>query len=145
VPAQKAVDLVPLFAGLKARDRRRIAQCMRERSFDPGEALVAEGEGGIAFFVIEEGEVEVSVGGRPVRTLGPGDYFGEMALIDGDTRTASVTGRTEGRCHAMVAWEFRALVKNESEIAWELMRTLVGRVRETAAVREQAGGDLPPG
>ena len=128
-----------------AVDDRRIAQTMRERAFEPGEALVAEGEGGIAFFVIEEGEVEVSVGGRRVRTLGPGDYFGEMALIDDDTRTASVTGRTGGRCHGIAAWEFRALVKSNADIAWELMRTLVGRVRETAAVSEQARGDLPPG
>ncbi len=117
---------------------------MRERAFEPGEALVAEGEGGIAFFVIEEGEVEVSVGGRRVRTLGPGDYFGEMALIDDDARTASVTGRTGGRCHGITAWEFRALVKSNADIAWQLMRTLVERVRETAAVRDQARGDLPP-
>jgi CRP/FNR family transcriptional regulator, cyclic AMP receptor protein len=134
VPAEDAVAAVPLFASLRPRDRKRLAARLRERRFAAGDGLLTEGEDGIALFVIEEGEVDVSAGGRFVRTLGPGDYFGEMALIDGSTRTASVTARTPVRCHGLAAWEFRALVKENDDMAWELMRTLVRRVRELGEI-----------
>ncbi len=92
---------------------------------------MTEGEGGIGFFIIEEGTVAVSVGGVERRTLGPGDYFGEMALIDPDaTRTATVTASTDTVCHGMTQWEFGPFVREHPEVAWALLQALAARVRE---------------
>jgi len=73
---------VPLFAGIKPRQLRKLAERMAERTFPEGDTVTSEGESGVGFFVIEDGNATVSIKGSIVRTLGPGDYFGEIALID---------------------------------------------------------------
>jgi CRP/FNR family transcriptional regulator, cyclic AMP receptor protein len=122
---------VPLFAGLPRRELERVAQNMAERSFSAGETIVSEGESGVGFFVIEEGTATVTVGGQTVNTLGPGDYFGEIALIDRGPRSASVSASTDLRCRGMTAWEFRPMVQENSEMAWPLLEALVKRLRAT--------------
>ncbi len=87
-----SLERVPMLSGMNARARGRLAKTMKERSFPAGRDIVVEGHTGVGFFVITEGEAVVSIGGDPIRTLGPGDYFGEMALIHGETRTATVSG-----------------------------------------------------
>jgi CRP/FNR family transcriptional regulator, cyclic AMP receptor protein len=121
---------VPLFRDLSTRDLQQLAASMREQSYDPGDVVVAEGKGGVGFFVILEGNAKVSQAGEDRARLGPGDYFGEMALIDGDDRTASVHADGELRCAAMTMWNFRPFVKDHPDIAWSLLTALVKRVRE---------------
>jgi len=75
------------------------------------------------------------VGGETRRSLGPGDWFGEIALIDQGPRSASVVAATELRCQGMSAWEFRPFVQNHPEVAWPLLQALVGRLREAEARR----------
>jgi CRP/FNR family transcriptional regulator len=65
-----------------------------------------------------------------VRTLGPGDYFGEIALIDEGPRSATVTAATDMRCRGMAAWEFRPFVVEHPEVAWTILQTLAARLRE---------------
>jgi CRP-like cAMP-binding protein len=122
---------VPLFAKLSKKELKRIAGQMSERTFSAGETITAEGEGGVGFFVIEDGDATVTVKGGQVGTLGPGDYFGEIALIDKGPRSATIVADTEMRCRGMTSWEFRPMVQENSEMAWPLLEALVGRLRET--------------
>jgi CRP/FNR family transcriptional regulator len=124
---------VPLFAELANRDLKRLADSMQEKSFAAGKEIVTEGKGGVGFFVILEGTARVSQGGEDRGRLAAGDYFGEMALIDGDDRTASVHADSDLRCAAMTSWNFRPFVKDHPDIAWTLLNSLVKRVRQAQA------------
>lgn len=122
---------VPLFAGLDDRDLRDIANTMKQRSFSAGHVLAEEGQSGIGFFVIEEGEARVTVGGREVARLGAGDYFGEIALIAETPRTATVTAETDLRAHGLTSWEFRPLVETNASVAWKLLEALARKLHES--------------
>jgi len=120
---------VPLFAGLDAREREQIARSMVERRFAAGDTITQEGAGGVGFFVVEDGQAEVAVGGEPRGTLGPGDYFGEIALLNDSARTATIVATTDMTCHGMTSWEFRPLVESNSEIAWKLLTAMADKLR----------------
>jgi CRP/FNR family transcriptional regulator len=118
--AGASIDLlkkVPLFAGLDDKELREIAKSMRERRFTAGDTVTQEGAGGVGFFVVEEGEAEVNVSGTSKGSVGPGDYFGEIALINESPRTATLTARTDMVCYGMTPWDFRPLVESNSTIA----------------------------
>ena len=125
------LERVPLFSGLKRKEIDRISRAMRDRTVSAGETLATEGKEGVGFFLIETGTALVTVGGEEKRTLGPGDYFGEMALIDSEPRSATIVADTELRCYGLTAWEFRPLVESNAAIAWSLLQTLAKRLRET--------------
>jgi CRP/FNR family transcriptional regulator, cyclic AMP receptor protein len=127
---EETLAQVPLFTGVKPKDLKRLEKRMTERSFNEGDEITTEGESGIGFFVIEHGNATVSVGGKIVRTLGPGEYFGEVALIDSGPRSATVVATTDLRCRGMSAWEFKPFVEEHPDVAWALLQTLVGRLRE---------------
>ena len=95
--AAGAADLlkrVPIFSDLDGKELERIAASMKQRTFNAGDTVTAEGQSGVGFFVIEDGEATVTVGGDTRRRLGPGDYFGEVALAMNVPRTASVRALT---------------------------------------------------
>jgi CRP/FNR family cyclic AMP-dependent transcriptional regulator len=121
---------VPLFAGVGDRELKRLANVMRESRFNEGDAITTEGRSGIGFFLIEDGNATVSLHGEIIRTLGPGDHFGEIALIDEGPRSATVTATTDLRCRGMAAWEFRSFVQEHPEVAWPLLEKLASRLRE---------------
>jgi CRP/FNR family cyclic AMP-dependent transcriptional regulator len=126
------VDLVqgvPLFADLDKRELRELANSMKERNFRAGSTIATEGQTGIGFFVIGEGTAKVTQGGEERGMLGPGDYFGEIALIDDGMRTASVTADTDLKAYGLTSWEFRPLVESNATIAWTLLRTMATRLR----------------
>ena len=127
---EQTLAQVPLFAGVKPKDLKRLEKRMTERSFNEGDEITTEGKSGIGFFVIEHGNATVSIGGNILRTLGPGEHFGEVALIDSGPRSATVVATTDLRCRGMSAWEFRPFVEEHPEVAWALLETLVGRLRE---------------
>jgi CRP/FNR family cyclic AMP-dependent transcriptional regulator len=123
---------IPFMAGLDRRALSEVASRMRERQLDAGETIVEQGTTGIGFFIILEGEAEVSVDGQPRRTLGPGDHFGEIALVVRDAlRSATVTARSPTRVAAMTSWEFKPLTAEHPEMAWALLETLARRVADT--------------
>ena len=125
--AEGAVDLlkrVPIFSDLDRKELERIASSMKQRTFNAGDAVTTEGQSGIGFFVIEEGEAKVTVGGQERRRLGPGDYFGEVALLNESARTASITAESDLRCYGMTSWEFRPLVETHGSIAWKLLQAM---------------------
>jgi CRP-like cAMP-binding protein len=130
----ESLRAVPLFADLSPKDLKRLADSMTERSFTAGDEVVAQGKGGVGFFVILDGAALVSQGGEARGRLTAGDYFGEMALIDGEARLASVHAEDDLRCAAMTSWTFRPFVRAHPDIAWALMTALVKRVREAQQV-----------
>jgi CRP/FNR family cyclic AMP-dependent transcriptional regulator len=124
---------VPLFSGIKPKELNKLGKRMTERTFSAGEEIMTEGKSGIGFLVIEDGNATVSVGGKIVRTLGPGEHFGEMALIDSGPRSATIVASTDLHCRGMSAWEFKPFVEEHPEVAWALLETLVSRLREAQA------------
>ena len=121
----EALQRVPLFSDLSRQELKRIASVFKERRFAAGETVIQQGSGGAAFFVINSGEASVSVNGRQQRVLGPGDSFGELALIDEGTRTATVTASTELICAGVTFWDFRPLVEESGVIGWKLLQSMV--------------------
>ncbi|HET7572165.1 MAG TPA: cyclic nucleotide-binding domain-containing protein [Gaiellaceae bacterium] len=120
---------VPLFAELENRELEQIADTLRERRFAAGSAVTEEGSSGVGFFVVEEGEAEVEVAGEPRGTIGPGDYFGEIALLTDSPRTATITAKTDLVCYGMTPWDFRPLVEGNSGIAWKLLTAMARKLR----------------
>ena len=120
---------VPLFAGLDNKELQEIAISMRERRFKAGDTVTQEGAGGVGFFVVQEGEADVQVGGESKGSVGPGDYFGEIALINESPRTATLTARTDMLCYGMTPWDFRPLVETNSTIAWKLLTAMAEKMR----------------
>jgi CRP-like cAMP-binding protein len=130
---------VPLFSGLNQRQLKKLARGFKERGFSPGRAIVREGHpDGIGFFVIVEGTASVRVDGNEVATLGPGDYFGEFAMISGQARGATVTAETALRCLVMAFWDFRRFAKANPDVSWALMQHLVELITEERARRARA-------
>jgi CRP-like cAMP-binding protein len=125
--AEGAVDLlqrVPLFSDLDRKELERISASMKERTFAAGDTVTAEGSSGVGFFVIESGNATVTIGGEERRRLGPGDYFGEVALLNESARTATITADSDLKCYGLTSWEFRPLVETHGSIAWKLLQAM---------------------
>jgi CRP-like cAMP-binding protein len=122
---------VPVFEGSEGRELERLADSFKERRFSEGDDIAEEGKGGIGFFVIGEGEAAVKVRGEHVHTMKPGDYFGEIALIDAGARTATVTAATPLTAYGLTAWDFRPFVEANASVAWKLLQHLAKLFRES--------------
>jgi CRP-like cAMP-binding protein len=115
---------VELFSDVSDKDLRVIAASLRRRAFSEGEDIVSEGEGGVGFFFVETGTVGVTLGGSRRATLGPGDHFGEIALLSGAERTATVTADSDVVCWGMPAWNFRPLVREQPSVTMKLLERM---------------------
>jgi CRP-like cAMP-binding protein len=132
-PSVELLQRIPLFAELGRRELERLSGSFKERTFNAGDTVAAEGEGAAGFFVIESGEAAVAVGGEQRARLGPGDYFGDIALIDMGSRTATVTAENDLHCYGLTFWDFRPLVESDARIAWPLLQSMAKRLREAEA------------
>jgi len=128
-PTLELLRGVPLFATAEDEFLKRLAAEFMERDFAAGETVAREGDTGRTFFVIDSGELTVNVHGQDVGRLGPGDSFGEMALIDKSARSATVTADTAVHAYQLPVWNFRPLVEQHPEVSWALLETLAERVR----------------
>jgi len=127
----EALSRVPLLSGLDAKELERLAGSFTERAFPAGTVVVKQGdERGIGFFVITDGTAEVSADKQTLAVLGPGDHFGEIALIGDRVRTATVTATTDLQTLVTSVWEFRAFVKNDPDVAWKLLEHLAELLHE---------------
>ena len=124
---------VDLFRDLSKRQLKRLADASIEVSHPPGKAVAREGRGGLAFHLIIEGSATVSKDGRELRTLGPGDYFGEISMIDGRPRSATVTALEPLKAMAIPHVDFEAVIDEDPEFARRLLKTLCARLREAEA------------
>jgi CRP/FNR family cyclic AMP-dependent transcriptional regulator len=129
----EALQRVPLFADLTKHEAQQIARLFKERRFAKGDTLVKEGSGGAAFFVIDSGEATVLIGGKQRSTLKPGDFFGEIALIDEGTRMATITANTDMLCYGVTFWDFRPLVEANGVIGWKLLQRMAKMLRDARA------------
>jgi CRP-like cAMP-binding protein len=121
---------VPLFQRVKPKELKKLANRMQERSFNEGEEITTEGKSGVGFFVIQDGNATVSIDGQIVNTLGPSEYFGDIALIDSGPRSATIVATTDLRCQGLTAWEFRPFIEEHPEVAWSMLETLAARLRD---------------
>ena len=128
-PSVELLQRIPLFADFDDGELERLSRTFKDRTFDAGSTVVGEGKTGAGFFVIESGEATVSRRGEERGKLGPGDYFGEIALIDEGARSATVTADSELLCYGLTSWEFRPLVESNASIAWKLLETMAKRLR----------------
>src|SRR5215218_9638671 len=132
---------VPLFSGLSQRQLKRLARGFREREVKSGTQVMREGEkSGISFFVIVDGTATVSVDGNQVGQLGPGDHFGELALISERVRSATVTADGPMRCLVLGFWDFRRFAKENPDVSWKLLEHVVELLSKE---REDRAGARP--
>lgn len=127
---EELIRQVPLFSGLDKSELQGLASSMKERIFQEGDTVATEGQSGIGFFIIDEGEASVSVGGEERATLGHGDYFGEVALIDDGARTATIMAKSPLKCYGITSWEFRPLVEGNAGLAWKMLQMMAKRLRD---------------
>ncbi len=133
---ENALAKVALFANLDGKYIKGIAQICTERSFQPGDALMRQGEDGIGLFIILSGRVrveKVDMAGKQVEiaTNGAGDILGEFAVLDGAKRTATVTATEPTSCLVLASWEFTSFMKAHPEVAIDILPIVVKRFRET--------------
>lgn len=133
---QELIQQVPLFSGLDKKDLQGLASSMKERIFEQGDTVASEGQTGVGFFIIDEGEATISVQGEERATLGHGDYFGEVALIDDGARTATITAKTPLKCYGITSWEFKPLVEQNADLAWKMLQMMAKMLR---AAEKRAG------
>lgn len=130
---RKGADLlaqVPLFQGLSRRHLKQLAEHADEISFRPKERIVEEGQPGGSFFVIVRGEVRVVRGKRAVATMGPGEFFGEISLLDGGPRTATVVADTPVEAIRVFKRSFDKVVTQEPGVASRILAVVARRLRD---------------
>ena len=121
---------VPLFAGLSRRHLKRLAEHADLAGLRSGELIVQEGTAGGTFYVIVQGEAKVRQHGRAIATLGPGDFFGEISLLDGGPRTADVLATTPITAIRIFKRSFDAMVSEEPGVAAKILSVVAGRLRD---------------
>jgi CRP-like cAMP-binding protein len=119
---------VPLFADLDQGELQLLADAMRQRTFPAGDIVTAEATVADGFFVIESGDADVTVQGEPRGAMTAGDYFGEIALLMGSERTATVTAASDLHCFELSALDFRTIVEGNPTIAWKVMQSMAERL-----------------
>ncbi len=135
---EELLEKVPIFSALDRKHLKQLSKIMVPRSFKSGDVIIKENDQGAGVFVVTSGKVEVVRGddsGKPqvLNTLGPGEFFGEMALFEGFPRSATVRCLEDTECLAMTRWDFRAELSSHAEVAVAVLEAVVRRLRETDA------------
>ena len=124
-----ALARVPLFQGISADSMTRLAAVTGELDFDEGQFVVLQGQVGTGLYVIVEGEVKVEHGSVELARLGPNDFFGELSVIDQQPRNASVQAVVPTRTLAVASWDLLDLIESDSNLALNMIKGLVARIR----------------
>jgi CRP/FNR family cyclic AMP-dependent transcriptional regulator len=125
------LEKTSLWSGLSKQDLKSIAKLSKERTYDPGETIVRKGEGGVGFYLILEGAVEIKSDGKTLSKLGPGQFFGEMSVLDNQPRSADVVVVEPTKCLTLSAWSFNAMISENPKIALRMLQEFVRRLRNT--------------
>jgi CRP/FNR family cyclic AMP-dependent transcriptional regulator len=129
VGTKEVMAKVPLLAECSRRDLQSIARAVKDINHRAGTVIAREGDPGIGLFIIVDGTCDVSIGGRRKAKLGPGDFFGEIALLDGGPRTATVTATTDVELLGLTEWVFRGLMVEQPSVAVKTLQAMAGRLR----------------
>jgi CRP/FNR family cyclic AMP-dependent transcriptional regulator len=127
--AADALSEIPLFRDLSARQLRKLQRSAAEDHYEPNATIVQQGGRTTTLFVVLEGSVKVVKNGETISHRGPGEYFGEISLIDGRPRAASVISETAVRCLALSQDSLRKLAMSEPAVSWALLESLAKRLR----------------
>ena len=119
----------PLLAAVDADGLERIADRTIEVAFTPGHVIARQGEVGTGFFMIVSGGAKVVRDGETIATLVPGDFFGELSVLDGRPRVAQVIADGETTCLALATWDLEAVINEQPSVGLALLRGLAGRLR----------------
>ncbi|MFN2488623.1 MAG: cyclic nucleotide-binding domain-containing protein [Actinomycetota bacterium] len=120
---------VPIFSSCTSKELGSIADVVKEVEFPAGKVICKEGETGVGLHVVVEGETKVQIGGRTRRRLGPGAFFGEIALLDGGPRSATVIAETPVKTLSIASWSFKALIKSQPSLALKMLEETCRRLR----------------
>jgi CRP/FNR family transcriptional regulator, cyclic AMP receptor protein len=121
---------VPLFSGCTDKELQEISKITKEVDFPEGKQICKQGQTGLGLHVITDGETRVVINGRTRRRLGPGAFFGEMALLDNGPRTADVIAESPVSTLSLSAWDFKEVVQNHPSIAVKVLQEISSRLRE---------------
>lgn len=127
----------PLWAGLDRKDLKAILKVAMERRFETGDIILSRGEGGVGFYLIRDGLVEIKSDGNILAKLGPGQFFGEMAILDNQPRSADVVAAEPSRCLIVSEWSFKALISENPKIALNMLQEFARRLREANKSQNQ--------
>lgn len=120
---------VPMFAGLDKRELDMLGKLVKEQSYPSGATIVKSGAGGHGLYIIKEGKVSIIQGGRTVASMGPGQFFGEISVLDGGPRTADVRADQDTVCLTLVSWEVKPLLMEEPNLTYKMLLEMVKRLR----------------
>ena len=126
---KEALRGVPLFAGMSEKDLDRVAALAKQVHHTAGKVVVEEDKSGVGFHLITEGTAEASTGGTVLSELGPGDHFGEISMLDGQPRSASVTATSDLTTLAIPEWNFNRLLDEHPEMMRTLLIALCATIR----------------
>lgn len=127
-----ALGRCPFFTGLSRNELLGLAKVTEDLEVEEGKTLTREGQSGSEFFVVVDGDVSVTKDGSEIRTLGPGDFFGEIALLKDTPRTATVTAKTPLRFFVLTRQAFRSLLAHQPELEEKVTKALEERLRATS-------------
>ena len=120
---------VPLFAGLDRKELEMLSKLVKEQRYSAGATIVKAGAGGHGLYIIKEGAIEVIRDGQKVASMGPGQFFGEISVLDGGPRTADVKAETDTVCLTLVSWEVKPLLMDNPSITYKMLLEMVKRLR----------------
>jgi CRP/FNR family transcriptional regulator, cyclic AMP receptor protein len=125
----EALRKVPLFAGLDKKELELLARLVKEQPYNKGATIVKTGDAGHGLYIIKEGRVRVVRDGQSVATLGPGQFFGEISVLDGGPRTADVRADQDTVCLTLISWEVKPLLMEEPNLTYKMLLEMVKRLR----------------
>jgi len=123
---------VPLFAGLDRKELELLAKLAKEQQYEAGATIVKSGASGHGLYIIKEGKISVVRDGQKVASMGPGQFFGEISVLDGGPRTADVKADTETVCLTLISWEIKPLLMDNAGISYKMLLEVVKRLRSQA-------------
>jgi CRP/FNR family transcriptional regulator, cyclic AMP receptor protein len=123
---------VPLFAGLDRKELELLGKLAKEQRYEPGATIVRSGASGHGLYIIKEGKVAVVRDGQKVASMGPGQFFGEISVLDGGPRTAEVKAETDTVCLTLISWEIKPLLMDNAAITYKMLLEMAKRLRSQA-------------
>ena len=130
IDSREQLRRVPLFKGLHNDDLQMLSQLVKEQSYKAGAPIVEEGKTGLGLYVIKSGRASIQKQGRVVNRIGPNEFFGEIAVLDGGPRTASVIADADTVCYPLASWEIKPLLNKNAGLTYKMLVEVVRRLRE---------------
>lgn len=128
----ESLKQVPLFRSFDKKELDMLAKLVKEQSYTPGQTIVKAGAGGHGLYIIREGNVSVIQNDKTVATMGPGQFFGEISVLDGGPRTADVRADTPTVCLTLISWEVKPMLMENAGMTYKMLLEMVKRLRSTA-------------